>query len=163
MATKEYLIVLWLSPAEPARSFFQRMINRLAREQGAPLFAPHLTLGRGAVAQLEGVTAPALELSVRGPAASELFTKTVFVRFAETPELAALRDSLGMEAAGYDPHLSLLYKEMPLAEKEQLASAIALPFTSVTFDLIEAVRCPDEPVTPANIPTWKTLASQLLR
>ena len=139
------------------------MIDRLAREQNAPSFAPHLTLGPGSAAQLANATGAPLELPVRALACSEQFTKTLFVRFAETPELAALRDSLGMEAAGFDPHLSLLYKEMPLAEKEQLASAIALPFTSVTFDLIEAVRSPDEPVTPANIPTWKTLASQLLR
>lgn len=158
----QYLVVLWLAPAEPVRSFFQEMIDRLAREQNTPSFAPHLTLGPGSAAQLANVTAAPLKLPVRTLACSEQFTKTLFVRFVETPELAALRDSLGMEAAGYDPHLSLLYKEMPLAEKEQLASSISLPFTSVTFDLIEAIRCPDEPVTPENIPSWETLASQPL-
>ncbi len=158
----KYLVVLWLAPAEPARSFFQETIDRLAREQGAPSFAPHLTLGLGSSSQLQAVSAAPLELSVRALAASEKFTKTLFVRFIETPELTALRDSLGMEPAGFDPHLSLLYKEMPQAEKEQLASVISLPFTAVTFDRIEAVRCPDEPVTPENIPTWEILASQTL-
>jgi len=157
------LVVLWLAPAEPDRTFFQETIDRLARQQGAPAFAPHLTFGRGSAAQLETVNASTLELPVRAIAVSEQFTKTLFVRFNETPELAALRDSLGIEAAGFDPHLSLLYKEMPVTEKEQLAGTISLPVTSVTFDRIEAVRCPDEPVTPENIPTWEIIASRPLR
>lgn len=158
----ESLVVLWLAPAEPARSFFQETIDRLAREEEAPSFAPHLTLGFGSASQLPGVSAAPLELPVRTLAVSEKFTKTLFVRFSETPELVALRDSLGMEAAGFDPHLSLLYKEMPLVAKEQLAASISLPFASVLFDRIEAVRCPDGPVTPENIPTWEVIASRPL-
>src|SRR6266542_3735225 len=41
---RRIVIAYWLIPAEPARGFFQGVINDLARRYDAPLFEPHLSL-----------------------------------------------------------------------------------------------------------------------
>jgi hypothetical protein len=155
-------IVLWLMPAGSAFDFFRSMIKRLATEHDAPIFEPHLTLGPGSVEQMEHVRTSPLVLRLLGVGWSEQFTKTLFVSFELAPELAQLRDSLGMEAAGFDPHLSLLYKEMPLADKKQLACSISLSFASATFAAIEAVRCASPTATRADVESWQTIGSKPL-
>jgi hypothetical protein len=161
-ADRSSAVVLWLVPTGSAGEFFQSTIKQLAADHDAPIFQPHLTLGLGAVEQVERVSADALELRLLGVGWSEQFTRTLFVSFELSPGLAQLRDSLGMATAGFDPHLSLLYKEMPLGEKKQIASAISLPFARVVFDAIEAVRCADRTSTRADVECWETIASKAL-
>lgn len=159
---KPSIVVLWLIPIGPACDVFQSIIKRLAGEHDAPVFAPHLTLGRGSVEQMERVSPNPIELRVLGIACSERFTKTLFVRFELTPELAEFRNSLGMEAAGFAPHLSLLYKQMPMPEKKQLASSISLQLATAKFGAIEAVRCARETAWRVDVESWETIASKPL-
>src|SRR5947207_15052888 len=42
------VVAYWLIPAEPAHSFFQRLIEDLARRYHAPFFEPQVTLYVGA-------------------------------------------------------------------------------------------------------------------
>src|SRR6266496_4609929 len=44
---RRIVIAYWLIPAEPARGFFQGVINDLARRYDAPLFEPHVTIHVG--------------------------------------------------------------------------------------------------------------------
>ena len=44
MAEKAHAIAYWLLPAAAAREVFLREIRRLAKEFGAPLFEPHVTI-----------------------------------------------------------------------------------------------------------------------
>jgi len=46
--TRQTVIAYWLIPSEPAHSFFQRIINDLARRYDAPAFEPHVTIHVGA-------------------------------------------------------------------------------------------------------------------
>ncbi len=67
---------------------------------------------------LAGLIAAPIELPVRGVDFTAKFTQTLFVRFDSKPELEQLCDSLGLEKYGaqpFDPHLSLLYKKLPVA------------------------------------------------
>ena len=162
MATEQSIVVLWLTPSEPARTFFRETIHRLAATHDAPIFEPHLTLGPGSVAQLEQAHAAAIELPTIGLASTSKFTKTLFVRFQLAPALAALRQSLGVDAAGFDPHLSLLYREMPEMTKRELVSSIILPFATVSFTSIQAVRCPSETSTATDVAAWEILATKSL-
>ncbi|HEY2800595.1 MAG TPA: hypothetical protein VGI85_08380 [Chthoniobacterales bacterium] len=152
------VIVLWLTPAEPARTWFREKIRWLALERDAPIFEPHLTLGLGSVALLQGVEAASIRLSILGVDYSEKFTKTLFVRFELTAALAQLRVSLGIKSAGFDPHLSLLYQHLPAASKRQLAISLSVPFASVTFAAIEAIRCPRKVVSDTDVESWETIA-----
>lgn len=161
MATSSQ-IILWLVPAEPARVVFRETIRRLATEHDAPLFVPHLTLGSGTPAQLSQISAGPITLPVLGLNTSDSFTKTLFARFQPTPPLVQLRHSLGMEADGYDPHLSLLYCELPDRIKSDLAAALPLPFPTVIFNAVAAIRCPAEVATRADVEAWETIATKAL-
>jgi len=163
MGSAQSVVVLWLTPSEPACTFFREAIGRLAAAHDGPIFEPHLTLGLGSVAQLEQVNAAAIELPIVGLDSTAKFTKTLFVRFSLTPALAEFRQSLGMPAAGFDPHLSLLYQKMPAVTKRELVvSSITVPFATVSFTSIQAVRCPPETGTAADVEVWKIIATKAL-
>lgn len=153
------VVVLWLLPAEPVRSFLQALIARLAAACEAPVFEPHFTLGIGTSATLEGVTESMIHLCWRGIAISPEFTKTLFVRLENTASLRALRTRLGLDvASAYDPHLSLLYCRLPERRQTQLARGIELPFTSIAFDTIAAIRCPIPTQSRADVESWRVVA-----
>jgi 2'-5' RNA ligase len=162
--SKRSLVVLWLIPAAPEREFFRQTVERLVREWDAPVFTPHLTLGVTAEPPdlpRELDLAP-IELQPHGIFWSATFTKTLFVRMRATAELEALRDSLGQNGQLPDPHLSLLYKKISAEEQAQLAARIVLPFSTVTFDTVRAVRCPNPTTTRADVESWEPIASSRL-
>lgn len=160
---KTFAHVLWLAPARPARQYFRRLIAGLARAHDAPAFEPHLTLGYCSAAMPADIGAAAIELPIAEIDSSAKFTKTLFVRFRLTPALEKLRESLGMPARGFDPHLSLLYKHCSAKERARLAATVALPFSKVEFDTIQLVLCPSPTASRADVESWKVLGSQRLR
>lgn len=163
-ASKQSAIALWLLPAAPAREQLRDVIARLAAECDAPIFEPHLTLGvTDDAAELRlGLTNKPITLRALGVFWSDAFTRTLFIRFAATPDLAALRESLGMRTGDYDPHVSLLYKDMTAKRKAELASSIAPAFSAATFEALQAVRCPIPTATRADVESWKMVASRKL-
>ncbi|MEP6708544.1 MAG: hypothetical protein ABJB32_00250 [Verrucomicrobiota bacterium] len=165
--------VYWLTPAEPERELFREIIRILANQFDGPRFEPHLTLFATAAARqssrkiLEQIDAKPIRLRVREIAFSSKFTKTLFVRFVRTPALDDLKAKLRLATklpAGVlrDPHVSLLYKRMPISAKKDLASAIQLPFTEVDFNLIRAVRCISSTQTCADVAGWRVVATKSL-
>jgi len=161
-------IVYWLVPAAPSREFFRALIADLAARNDAPRFEPHLTLGLSSSGDDDGsktfarLSAKTIELRARGVDFSARFTRTLFVRFDSRSELVALRASLGARADEIDPHVSLLYKKLPMKRKTQLASSITLPFSTVTFDTVQIVRCSLPVRTRCDVESWQTLGSQAL-
>jgi hypothetical protein len=162
------VLAYWLLPAAPARDFFRAAVDRLARECDAPNFEPHLTLTVGpdsaadAHRVLTGIAAGPIELHAAGIHFATKFTKTLFVQFNSSPELDRLRDSLGLERRDndpFDPHVSLLYKSISVEKQSQLAAAMKLPFQTVWFDAIQAVRCRVPVVASADVAAWEVLAS----
>lgn len=161
-SAREQATALWLVPDDEAATYFRATIARLAARYHAPVFAPHLTLGLGPAELLEKIPPGPLELEVAELAYSEGFTRTLFVRFVLSSALAALRESLGMEVAGYDPHLSLLYCLMPIAEKRLLADTVSVPVRRVRFTAAEATRCMLPVAAAADVSTWQTIARRSL-
>ncbi len=164
------VLAYWLLPAPPAQDFFREFVGRLATECDAPLFEPHLTLAVGpdSVAEakriLTGIAAGPIELHAAGIHFATKFTKTLFVRFNSSPELDRLRNSLGLEIRHqpFDPHVSLLYKNIPVEKQSQLATAMILPFETVRFDGLQAIRCRVPVATSANVASWAIVASRRL-
>ena len=99
--TRQTVIAYWLIPSEPAHSFFQRMINDLARRCDWSQF----------------------ELK---------------------------------------PHLSLLYKNLLVAIRNELAASINVPLSEVTFDAIKAVRCVSPTESGADVEAWRVVAAASL-
>ena len=173
--TRQTVIAYWLIPSEPAHSFFQRIINDLARRYDAPVFEPHVTIHVGANRADSAETAlghaarelKRIRLKSLGIDQSEEFIKTLFVQFALSAELRKINDII-REAANdslqYElkPHLSLLYKNLAAARRRKLAASINLPLSEVTFDAIKAVRCVSPTKSREDVEAWRVLAKASL-
>jgi Cyclic phosphodiesterase-like protein len=171
--TKRRVIAYWLIPAKSERELFRKLIRILAREFDAPAFEPHVTLFSAPEARrlpksvLRSVTGTPVRLQIRETAFSMKYTKTLYVRLAPNKSLEKLVVNLGRAVkarakAPGDPHISLLYKRLPMRIKEELASAIKLPLAVVTFDSIKAVRCTTPTATAADVKAWRVIAAKRL-
>jgi 2'-5' RNA ligase len=173
--SRRIVIAYWLIPAEPAHSFFQGAINDLARRYDAPLFEPHVTIHVGAnhidaaehalskaARECQSITVKALGIDH-----SDEFIKTLFVQFALNTKLQQLNTivrSAAEDSSQYElnPHLSLLYKNMPAAARRELARSIKVPFSEVVFDELQAVRCVSPTRTCADVEAWRVVATKQL-
>ena len=173
--TRQTVIAYWLIPSEPAHSFFQRIINDLARRYDAPIFEPHVTIHVGAdqADAAEKVLGKAVSeckltrLTPLGIDQSGEFIKTLFVHFAMNAELRKINDIIrgaANDSSQYDlkPHLSLLYKKMEAAVRRELAASITVPFSEVSFDSIKAVRCVSPTQSRADVEAWRVVGVQAL-
>jgi 2'-5' RNA ligase len=173
--TRQTVIAYWLIPSEPARSFFQRIINDLARLYGAPVFEPHVTVHVGA--DLADAAAKALEEAAReckltgltplGIDESDEFIKTLFVRFAMSAELRKINGiirEVANDSSPYElkPHLSLLYKNLAAATRSELAASIAVPFSEISFDSLQAIRCVSPTQTATDVEAWELIAARMM-
>ena len=174
--TRQTVIAYWLVPSEPAHSFFQRIINDFARQYDAPVFEPHVTVYVGA--DRADAAENALEEAARkckhtaltpaGIDQSDKFIKTLFVRFAMNAQLGKINGIIrhaANDSSQYElkPHLSLLYKNLPAATRSELAVSITVPFSTIAFDSIQAIRCVSPTQTRADVEAWELMASRILR
>jgi hypothetical protein len=72
--------------------------------------------------------------------------------------------SAGQDLSNYElnPHLSLLYKNMPATARRQLADSIKVPFSEVIFDSLKAVRCISPIQSAADVEAWRVIAAKSL-
>jgi 2'-5' RNA ligase len=175
MGRGKKIVTYWLWPAEPARTYFTRLISDLARKHDAPAFDPHVTLyvtdatNENHSAVLESVlkNRGPYRLAVRGLDHSEKFTKTVFVQFEPDMEVARLSSDLRRASVSQidyelNPHLSLMYKTMDRETKREIVDSISVPFPSVAFDLVKAVISPAEIKSRRDVKAWRVVAEQKL-
>ena len=167
-------IAYWLIPTKPERELFTELIRILAQQLDAPQFEPHLTILVTAKDRpsprkvLEQIKTKPIRLRVREIDFSSKFTKTLFVRFKLTKSLEKLVVDLARATKSHatsvrDPHLSLVYRKLPVAAKKELASTIRLPFPKVTFDFIKAVRCKLPVRTRSDVEAWRVVVTKYLR
>jgi Cyclic phosphodiesterase-like protein len=170
--SRRIAIAYWLIPAEPARSFFQGVINDLARRYDAPLFEPHVTVhvGLNRAAATESALSEAacackpIKLKALEIGHSSEFIKTLFVQFALNTELRPLNEIIrnaAQDSSHYElkPHLSLLYKKMPAAARRELAGSIKVPFSEVIFDALRAVRCVSPTSSRSRVEAWRVVTT----
>jgi hypothetical protein len=173
--TRKTVIAYWLIPSEPAYSFFQRVVNDLARRCNAPVFEPHVTIHVGA--DRADAATNALEIAAReckviglkplGIDRSDEFIKTLFVQFAISAELSKINGIIreaANDSSHYElkPHLSLLYKNLAVATRCELAASVNIPLSEVTFDVIKAVRCVSPTKSRADVEAWQVVAAASL-
>ena len=176
LVSRRIVIAYWLIPAEPAHSFLQRAINDLARRYHAPLFEPHVTIHVGAnhfdaaervlskaARECQSITVKALGIDH-----SDEFIKTLFVRFvlnAKLQQLNTIVRSAAEDSPDYklNPHLSLLYKKIPPVVRSELADSINVPFSEVTFNALQAVRCISPTQNRADVEAWRAITRRSLR
>lgn len=166
MTKREEIIAYWLVPAPDHAVRFQKVVNALADQQGAPRFHPHLSFGSftdtepnlsEVFERLRG-----LELRPTEVAHSPSFTMSLFVRFEPTEQLlqarAALERCPGFRPSrDFDPHISLCYG-IPI-DREALQDQInALLDRPVLFDRLIATDISLPVESYADIELWKQRA-----
>jgi 2'-5' RNA ligase len=173
--SRRIVIAYWLIPAEPTHSFFQDLIKDIARRCNAPVFEPHVTIHVGAdhvgaaekalskaARECQPINLKALEIDHSGE-----FIKTLFVQFALNTKLRQINGTIrnaAQDLSDYElkPHLSLLYKKMPLTARRDLADSIKVPFSEVAFEKLKAVRCVSPAQSRADVDAWRVVATKPL-
>ena len=169
---RQTVIAYWLIPSEREHNCFQQIINDLARRYSAPVFEPHVTIHVGVDCADAAKTAlmeaafkcQLLRLRPVGIDESGEFIKTLFIQFPMSVELQAASEIIrraANDSSLYElkPHLSLLYKDLPVATRRELAASISVPLSEVTFDAIKAVRCVVPTKSGADIEAWHVVAA----
>jgi hypothetical protein len=117
-----------------------------------------------AVIETLGRDCPFLTLHTDGLASGNRLTRALFVRLRTDKKLQGLRESLQKElsqspAEDFEPHVSLLYQLLPVADRANLAGEIMLPLREIRFDQIWAVAIPGTINAVENLSGWQTLLS----
>ena len=172
---RRIVIAYWLIPTEPARSYFQNIINDLAERYAAPEFEPHVTVHVGVdctetvdeVLSKAGRSSKKIALQVLNVSSSSEFVKTLFVHFTQSAQLQQLNQSIrtaAQDSSDYQlsPHLSLLYKRLSIRDRRLLTHSIDVPFSEVTFDSLKAVRCVSPTRSCADVEAWRVVAEKPL-
>ena len=162
MSRREEIIAYWLVPSSHHTKRFQRVIDALSDQQGAPKFHPHLSFGSfadeepdlGEVLQL----LCGLELRPTEVAHSPSFTMSLFVRFEATEQLlnarAAIEAQPGFRTSrDFDPHISLCYgaPENRDALQDEIQALLDQP---VQFDRLIATNITLPVETHADVELW---------
>jgi len=164
-------ISYWLVPSQEPLVFFQTLIETLAHTNQGPTFVPHVTIYSGESPATENPLS-IISQSMRGAKEvrlrvdrimfSDQFTRTLFVQFRQSELLTGIaadmrRLSARPFAYELNPHLSLLYKQMPARDKQALASSLHLPMSEVSFNAVWAIASLESPRTAEDIKEWQVV------
>lgn len=174
--TTERRFALWLVPAEPARAALTAVIRRLAEQYNAPTFEPHVTVYGGCLTDGDAMcelldtivtNVPPLTLTVKELDWTDEFFKTLFIAFESSDELADLcermRRGLSRPAPYYlQPHLSLLYKQMPTDQKRRIIAGLDPPPSRITCDEARIVSPANPTAAWRDVASWRNVATRTL-
>jgi 2'-5' RNA ligase superfamily len=173
------LLAFWLLPSADYEPEFARQIGELAQRYNTPVFTPHVTIYGETIdhepnsSEIHALLEEAVRevspiiLQVTGVSASEKFTKTLFVEFADSPELSRLCSRFKQLSSNADyelrPHLSLLYAHLPPNEKQTLAHELQAPFEHVLFDRVCAITGNARTDSREDVESWRVIAESRLQ
>lgn len=149
LSPRDVRYVLWFSPRGAVRARLRRLISRLATHYGTEAFIPHVTLLGSLVGARDDILARSESLAQRIPPFAirltradmhDYFFEALLIRASHSPALMRAnrlaRSVFGKSGRKkFMPHVSLLYGDMPAAEKELILDRIGR-----SFDLAFEVR-----------------------
>ena len=107
------------------------------------------------------------DLEVNQVDVSERFTMTLFLRCQNEPKLVSLHEHVRANSppSNYylDPHLSLLYADIPLTKKQSLADEFESPLKKIRFDRIRAVSHLSPVQTQEDIDNFQDICEVICR
>jgi putative hydrolase of the HAD superfamily len=141
---------LWLLPTRQESVALQAIIDRLAEENGAPRFLPHVTVFTGTCTRHDALPewvaalaaeVPPFSLSVSGVRHSSYRMESVVIGFDMHASLTSLNRGMGARlgkapSTSLNPHLSLIYKEMPAAQRSAMVPGLACEKEHIRMDRI---------------------------
>ena len=173
MTAEQRRFSVFLVPAAEDLRWAEGEIRELAARYDSPPFEPHVTVYGGPFADeseleplcraLKDVAAEMgpITLHINGLGVTEEYFKTLFVSFGEEPLLRRLHEAVKGAVArdsGYElePHLSLLYADIPLAAKEKASRTVLLDRGEMRFDGVKLV-VPDPVTGWSDTRRWQTI------
>lgn len=131
---------IWLVPQKEDEKYLSEIISDLGIEYDAPLFTPHLTLLGNLNIELnklknilDEVFANKKAFSIKKTIInhSEEFFKTIFIEFELNNDLKNLfievsNKTDNRDIATFKPHISLIYKTMPVDEKLKIIERLKI-------------------------------------
>lgn len=143
---------VWLIPAPSDRRWLSKVIQDYAAEYDAPAFEPHLTLYSGVVQPKDDLKSILSESSALAPITLEVmglnyaenFFRTGFIVLALNEHLTQLSRAihdrlLAPQDYTLEPHLSLMYKDIPIEQKRLAMLRFIVSVQTITFDTIKVV------------------------
>jgi len=173
------MFCVWLIPAMPFHTMLQAHINELVTTYAAPSFEPHVTLFCGETNDIEKTKVsleallknqPKIALTAGSLEASDKWYKTLYVQFKSNAIITKLNEVVKTKLdpnSDYElnPHLSLLYKNIPLDQKRKLTEEVwpkvldYIPANKIlNFDTIKLMTDTDKE-GPDAVKSWKLLQS----
>lgn len=160
----------WLLPAEPIQRQLHSIVQQLAKEYDAIDFEPHVTISSGpsdddqthTVARGIASLFSLGELMPVKLAYTSEYTKTLFIQFQESEVVRRMSDAIKDRSARpvnyvLNPHLSLLYKTMPVAKQAEICRTLDVPKGIYFFDRLRAIETEIPLTQPEQIKRWRTV------
>jgi hypothetical protein len=144
---------VWLTPIHSDRRWLTKVIQDYATAYEFPVFEPHVTVYSGRALSTDNlrqivkdaILAPQMiTLQVLGLNYTESFFKTGFIDFEATERLTQMSQTIRerlTQPVDYvlDPHLSLIYKDIPIDQKRLAMLRFVLSVSKVTFDTVKVI------------------------
>ncbi|MBO0720921.1 MAG: hypothetical protein J2P41_08860 [Blastocatellia bacterium] len=160
---------VWLSPHATDYAALASIITGLSERYGTFNFEPHLTLYSGVCNErevLQGainenlIGVEPIALRIAGVHASQEFFKSLFIEFEECSRLSELNRKIKSalkQDSGYilKPHLSLLYKDLEIDRKWEIARTITMEKTEMIFDEIKFVSPGNKASDWRDVELWE--------
>jgi len=163
---------LWLRPEPAAAAELDAVIGRLAAVHGTASFPAHLTVLAGldrepevaaaALSELAGVTSP-VRVRFGETRCEAVWHRSLYLVATPDPALRrlaeqAVRSFGATDLSAFEPHLSLQYSQLPVADKLRLAAQVELPLPlAVHFDRLSLWQTPG-----SDAGRWRMVAERTL-
>ncbi|MFH1535709.1 MAG: 2'-5' RNA ligase family protein [Patescibacteria group bacterium] len=168
MISKGY--TLWLVPAGQVFKKFNALIQKLAKENNAPVFCPHITLLGEIMLPRDECIKKTIELvkdqrpftvALETIGYQDYYFRTLFVYAKKSPQLVKLheraKEIFNMKIPPFMPHLSLLYGLFPQEIKDKIIKEIGKD-QSAEFEIGKVIL-----IKGGEIKDWKIVAEFPLR
>lgn len=146
MSQSKYSI--WLMPSDSDKVYLSSITQSLSEASDAPPFEPHCTIYssvddlESAKTIIDQLNFKPFEAKVNGLSQSDYIWKTIIFELETNPHLLLLHylfDQAMLDPYTFEPHVSLIYKEMGEQERERIIQSLSI-ISKINFDRIAIVN-----------------------
>lgn len=164
-------VAFWLVPQLIDRQKLEEHMASLAREFSSPQFVPHVTLYScyrtpqqqelKLLARLAAGSKP-VTLQAEGLCGKERLSQALYVDLKNDESSCHLYYAFAKGVTKpseyiFDPHLSLLYQDLSVSERERVQSQLKIDLAEIRFDQLWAVAIPETLSVLKDFTNWQTL------
>ena len=164
-------VAFWLVPRLKERLVLGKEITSFAEKYSSSVFMPHVTLYScersesqqelGFLASLAKRCAPIM-MSVDSLGGSDRVAQAFYLGLHRCDKAEWLQQTLakGISSVSdysFKPHLSLIYQDLPLDERDKLTRCWSAPVKTICFDQLWAVAIPAQIKTLEDFYGWQPL------